>query len=53
VEIDRDASSALFPDAVVGVDLGVKSLAVLSTGGVVPNPRALNRYARKMARLQR
>ena len=53
VEIDRDASSALFPDAVVGVDLGVKSLAVLSTGVVVPNPRALNRYARKMARLQR
>jgi len=27
--------------------------AVLSTGEVVANPKALNRYARKMARLQR
>ena len=30
------------PDGrVVGVDLGIKSLAVLSTGEVVPNPRPL------------
>jgi len=53
VEIERDASTAAFPDAVVGIDLGVKSLAVLSTGEVVANPRALNRYARRMARLNR
>jgi len=36
----------------VGVDLGVKSLAVLSTGAVVENPKHLSRYARRMARLQ-
>jgi len=53
VEIEREVTTAAFPEAVDGVDLGVKSLAVLSTGEVVPNQRALNRYARKMARLQR
>jgi putative transposase len=36
----------------VGVDGGVKALAVLSTGEVVPNPKHLSRYARRMARLQ-
>jgi putative transposase len=41
------------PEAVVGVDLGVKSLAVLSTGEVVANPKHLSRYERHMARLQR
>ncbi|HEY5272212.1 MAG TPA: IS607 family element RNA-guided endonuclease TnpB [Acidimicrobiales bacterium] len=53
VEIEREDPAAAFPDAVVGVDLGVKFLAVLSTGEEVENPRALNRYARRMARLQR
>jgi putative transposase len=37
---------------VVGVDIGVHSLAVLSTGVVVANPRHLGRYQRRMARLQ-
>lgn len=44
-------------DRVVGVDLGVKHLAVLSTGETVPNPRhlehartALRRAQRQMAR---
>jgi putative transposase len=37
----------------VGVDLGVKRLAVLSDGEVVENPAHLSRYARRMARLQR
>ena len=36
----------------VGVDVGVKVLAVLSTGEVVPNPKHLSRYARRIARLQ-
>ncbi len=42
---------------VVGVDLGIKSLAVLSTGEIVPNPRhlddalvALRRTQRKVSR---
>jgi putative transposase len=40
-------------DRVVGVDLGVKSLAVLSTGEVVPNPRHLERVLGVLRRAQR
>ena len=36
----------------VGVDVGVKHLAVLSTGEQVPNPRHLLRWQRRQARLQ-
>ncbi|MGB8199848.1 MAG: RNA-guided endonuclease TnpB family protein, partial [Pseudonocardiaceae bacterium] len=38
---------------VVGVDLGIKSLAVLSTGEVVPNPRHLDGALTAMRRMQR
>jgi putative transposase len=38
---------------VVGVDLGIKSLAVLSTGEVVPNPRHLERMLGVLRRAQR
>src|SRR5688500_1433392 len=38
---------------VVGVDLGVKSLAVLSTGETVPNPRHLDRALAALRRAQR
>jgi putative transposase len=41
------------PGPPVGVDVGVKSLAVVSTGEVVPNSKHLSRYARRIARLQR
>lgn len=37
----------------VGVDVGVRHLAVLSTGAQVTNPRALDRARRKLRRLQR
>lgn len=40
-------------DRVVGVDLGIKSLAVLSTGEVVPNPRHLDASLAALRRLQR
>jgi putative transposase len=40
------------PGPAIGVDVGVKALAVLSTGEVIPNPKHLSRYARRMARLQ-
>jgi putative transposase len=40
-------------DRVVGVDLGIKSLAVLSTGETVPNPRHLDGELRRLRRLQR
>ncbi|MGH3695355.1 MAG: transposase [Pseudonocardiaceae bacterium] len=36
-----------------GVDLGIKSLAVLSTGRVVPNPRRLDDALRALRRIQR
>jgi putative transposase len=39
--------------SVVGVDVGIRHLAVLSTGMVVPNPRALERSQRKLRRLNR
>jgi putative transposase len=38
------------PDAVVGVDVGVSNLAVLSTGDLVPNPRHLDRASRRLQR---
>jgi putative transposase len=38
---------------VVGVDLGVKTLATLSDGTVIPNPKPLKRYLKKLKRLHR
>ncbi|MGH3764527.1 MAG: IS607 family element RNA-guided endonuclease TnpB [Pseudonocardiaceae bacterium] len=38
---------------VVGVDLGIKSLAVLSTGKVIPNPRHLDSVLRALRCAQR
>ena len=38
---------------VVGVDLGIKSLAVLSSGEVIENPKHLRVAQRKLKRLQR
>lgn len=40
-------------DDIVGVDLGLTTLATLSTGEKVPNPRPLQRAQRKIARAQR
>ena len=37
---------------VVGVDLGVKNLATLSDGSVIPNPRALNTGLRALRKAQ-
>lgn len=37
----------------VGVDLGLKHLAVMSNGEVLPNPRTLRRYELRLSRLQR
>jgi putative transposase len=39
--------------SIVGVDLGVKNLATLSDGTVIPNPKPLKRRQRKINRLQR
>lgn len=48
VEVQRTTRQPAQPDAVVGVDLGISTLAVLSTGECVPNPRHLNKALRKL-----
>ena len=52
-EQDISRPAAADPDAVVGVDLGIKTLAVLSTGEEIPNPRHLSKALRKVRRLSR
>jgi putative transposase len=53
VEVERHDPAPARPDSVVGVDLGVTSLAVLSTGEVIANPRHLEVAQRELRRLQR
>jgi putative transposase len=53
VEITRSDPPPARPGSAVGVDLGVKSLAVLSTGETVPNPRRLETALHQLRRLQR
>jgi len=53
VEQDISRPAAADPDAVIGIDLGVKTLAVLSTGEEIPNPRHLGTSLRKVRRLSR
>jgi putative transposase len=60
-EVERHDRPPVHADHVAGVDLGVKSLAVVAavgpTGAVtaktVANPKALSRYQRRLHRLQR
>lgn len=47
-EVDRAAQLPTRPGAVVGVDVGLKHLAVLSTGELVPNPRHLDKAGRRI-----
>jgi putative transposase len=53
VEIARSDPTPIRNGAAVGLDLGVKSLVVLSTGEVVPNPKHLETALRALRRLQR
>jgi|HubBroStandDraft_3_1064219.scaffolds.fasta_scaffold06612_2 IS605 OrfB family transposase len=53
VETEISRPAPRLPDAVVGVDLGIKTLAVLSNGGEIPNPRYLPGALRKIRRLSR
>ena len=52
-EIDRTNRVPARPDAVVGVDLGVKNLAVLSTGEVVANPGHHRSALKRLRRLNK
>ncbi|WP_190813222.1 IS607 family element RNA-guided endonuclease TnpB [Saccharopolyspora pogona] len=53
VEINRNDPAPTQPHTAVGVDLGIKSLAVLSTGHVIANPKLLELAQRDLRRLQR
>jgi putative transposase len=53
VEVQRAIPASNGKTAVVGVDAGIRHLAVLSTGAAIINPRALERSRRKLRRLNR
>jgi putative transposase len=53
VEVQRAIPAGNGKPSVVGVDVGVRHLAVLSTGTVIANPRALEGSLRKLRRLNR
>jgi putative transposase len=53
VEVDDPAPTPREGGRVVGVDLGITELAVLSTGEHVPNTRRLDRELRTLRRVQR
>ena len=50
---DVPSKDAHATDQEVGIDLGVKTLATLSDGTKIENPRHLKKYERKLAREQR
>jgi len=52
-EVEREPAVPRLPGTVVGVDVGIRHLAVLSTGERVPNPRPLRKALRRVARLNR
>jgi putative transposase len=53
VELQRAIPAGNGKASVVGVDVGVRNLAVLSTAAVIPNPRAQEQSLRKLRRLNR
>jgi putative transposase len=53
VEVQRTIPTSNRRTSVVGVDVGIRHLAVLSTGEVIPNPRALEGSLRRLRRLNR
>jgi len=53
VEVERAIPTSNRRTSVVGVDVGVRHLAVLSTGQTIPNPRVLEQSLRRFRRLNR
>jgi putative transposase len=53
LQVDEEQLVPQNTGPVVGIDLGVKHLATLSDGEVIPNPRHLKRRLKKLKRLQR
>jgi IS605 OrfB family transposase len=52
-EVQRARRALARPSAIVGIDMGVRHLAVLSDGELVDNPRHLASATRKLRRLSR
>jgi putative transposase len=53
VQVEEELTRPENSGPVVGIDLGIKHLATLSDGTVIPNPRHLKRRLKKLQRLQR
>jgi putative transposase len=53
VEVQRQVPASNGRQSVVGVDVGVRHLAVLSTGATIPNPHAMEGSLRRLRRLNR
>jgi putative transposase len=53
VQVEQEQAVPANTGPVVGVDLGVKTLATLSDGTVIPNPRHLKRRLKKIKRLHK
>lgn len=54
VKVERHMPASNGKTTVIGVDVGIRHLAVLSSGGpAIPNPRALEDSMRKLRRLNR
>jgi putative transposase len=53
VQVEEPDPEPLAVAGTVGVDLGIKSLAVTSDGASFDNPKTLTRFEKRMARLQR
>jgi putative transposase len=53
VEVERYVPAGNGKGTVVGVDVGIRHLAVLSTGFVIANPRSLEHQLHKLRRLNR
>jgi putative transposase len=53
VQVEQEHEVPVNAGPVVGVDLGVKALATLSDGTVIPNPKPLKRRLKKIKRLHR
>jgi putative transposase len=53
IQVEQEQAVPVNSGPVVGVDLGVKSLATLSDGTVIPNPKPLKRRLKQLKRLHR
>jgi putative transposase len=52
-QVERAIVPARLPQAAIGVDVGIRHLAVLSDGQLIPNPAPLQRAQHRLRRLNR